>query len=166
MRKSIKPILSLILYIFLAFLMAYIMKENYMPLLDVGAKAPLDKKIRLLSGGMLWPKKLAKPMVINFWASWCDVCHKEMPILLALAKKYYGQIDFTFLATASDMEMILPIKQEYRMVNLAMIDDAILEAWQVHVLPTTYILDQQGFILWRKSGFSSETEMIIAIEKN
>jgi thiol-disulfide isomerase/thioredoxin len=47
---------------------------------------------------------LGKPVVVNFWATWCPPCVKEMPDLEALHKKYDG-IQFLGLGidTASNM---------------------------------------------------------------
>jgi thiol-disulfide isomerase/thioredoxin len=35
-----------------------------------------------------------KPLVVNFWATWCDPCKAEMPRLAAASKKYAGRISF------------------------------------------------------------------------
>jgi cytochrome c biogenesis protein CcmG, thiol:disulfide interchange protein DsbE len=35
-----------------------------------------------------------KPLVVNFWATWCDPCKEEMPRLAAAAKKYAGRVAF------------------------------------------------------------------------
>jgi len=35
-----------------------------------------------------------KPLVVNFWATWCDPCKAEMPRLAAAAKKYAGRVSF------------------------------------------------------------------------
>lgn len=35
-----------------------------------------------------------KPMLINFWATWCDPCREEFPELVEIDKEYRGKIDF------------------------------------------------------------------------
>jgi thiol-disulfide isomerase/thioredoxin len=41
---------------------------------------------------LLKPK--GKPLLINFWATWCDPCREEFPDLVQLDKEYKGKIDF------------------------------------------------------------------------
>lgn len=35
-----------------------------------------------------------KPLLINFWATWCDPCREEFPDLVKLDSEYRGKIDF------------------------------------------------------------------------
>ncbi len=35
-----------------------------------------------------------KPLLINFWATWCDPCREEFPDLVKLNKEFSGKIDF------------------------------------------------------------------------
>ncbi|MEO8648371.1 MAG: TlpA disulfide reductase family protein, partial [Acidobacteriota bacterium] len=41
---------------------------------------------------LLRPKE--KPLLINFWATWCDPCREEFPELVKLDSEYKGKIDF------------------------------------------------------------------------
>ena len=39
-------------------------------------------------------KPSGKPLLINFWATWCDPCREEFPDLVKLNETYKGKIDF------------------------------------------------------------------------
>src|ERR1051325_7275983 len=39
-------------------------------------------------------KPNGKPLLINFWATWCDPCREEYPDLVKLDEQYKGKIDF------------------------------------------------------------------------
>lgn len=42
-----------------------------------------------------WPDRL---LVVNFWATWCGPCRKEMPDLMELRERYAGQIEVVGIA--------------------------------------------------------------------
>jgi thiol-disulfide isomerase/thioredoxin len=69
------------------------------PLADVLAKVPLetrDKKIVRLEN---FPKD--KLLFVNFWATWCKPCVKELPSMVKLVRKLHGQ-DFIMIAISYD----------------------------------------------------------------
>lgn len=40
-----------------------------------------------------------KPLLVNFWATWCDPCREEFPDLVKLDAEYKGKIDFITIST-------------------------------------------------------------------
>lgn len=66
-------------------------------LVPVGGRLPVGCEVEALSSGS--PRTLAeyaggKPMVINFWASWCESCIAEMPDLQKVYAASRGQVQF------------------------------------------------------------------------
>ncbi len=39
-------------------------------------------------------KPNGKPLLVNFWATWCDPCREEFPDLVKLSEEYKGKVDF------------------------------------------------------------------------
>lgn len=39
-------------------------------------------------------KPRGRPLLINFWATWCDPCREEFPDLVAIDREFKGKIDF------------------------------------------------------------------------
>lgn len=124
--------------------------------LKVGDKAP-DFTLKAMSGKNL---KLAEQrgqiIVLNFWASWCGPCRKEMPVLQKFYEKYQdlgvsvwgvnveqeNQAGRDFLA---DLNLSFPI----------LFDDSntISADYQVEAMPTTVILDRNGVIRYTFKGY-------------
>lgn len=161
-----KRIFSLFLYIAMAFVVAYVLIDRHPPTLAVGSPAPLDTKISLLSGGKTSVRRfLAQPLVVNFWAGWCAPCLKELPVFSRLAKKYRGQIGFLGPALATDVDDIFALRGRFVIdYELALVSDEVVDIWQARALPTTYIINRQGIIVWAKTGITSEEELGAALQ--
>ncbi len=50
-------------------------------------------------------KPSGKPLLINFWATWCDPCREEFPDLVKLDAEYRGKVDFVTVSL-DDLEDI------------------------------------------------------------
>lgn len=91
-----------------------------------------------------------KIVVINFWASWCVPCQKEMPELVKLQKKYAAQ-GLQILGVTYEAEkpaVVRRIAQKYK-INYPLLFGSEELAKQYHVeeaLPTTVIVDREGKI--------------------
>ena len=64
-----------------------------------GAQAPAKQSaVKVTQVDEVGFKKLlapaGKPLLINFWATWCDPCREEFPELVAIDTEYKGKIDF------------------------------------------------------------------------
>ncbi|MCA9566607.1 MAG: TlpA family protein disulfide reductase [Myxococcales bacterium] len=98
-----------------------------------------------------------KTVVLSFWASWCGPCRLELPALAALQKErddiviYAVNVDRTrqdakkFLSSVS---FDLPIVWDNRAEALGQYD--------VMSMPTMFLIDRNGTVKWRKTGFSRE----------
>lgn len=159
--SKIKPVLSLLAYVGAAFLVAYLLFERHPPSLPVGSLAPLDEKVSLLSGGKTSLRRyLRKPLVLNVWAGFCPACMREMPVLSRLARRFGSRVTFLGAAFATSVDEIESIKEkfllEYEQVKVA---DEFVDAWHARALPTTYVIDRQGAIIWAHVGMAKEDEL-------
>ncbi|WP_018130681.1 TlpA family protein disulfide reductase [Effusibacillus pohliae] len=105
-----------------------------------------------------------KRVLINFWASWCDPCRKEMPDLVKKSETYKDQIVFLGInLTNSDQDaqarqqFLQEFKVKYR--NLLDEDGGVATAYQVVGIPTTVTVDPSGVVVDRLQGTMSEAMM-------
>ena len=59
---------------------------------------PVEPAVKITKIGQAELAELLKPrqrpLLINFWATWCDPCREEFPDLVAIDAEYKGKIDF------------------------------------------------------------------------
>lgn len=129
-----------------------------------GVPAP-DFAGELLSGGQLGLESLrGSPVIVNFWATTCAPCIREMPALAEAARANaneglvvigvnYGETVAMIerFVDAFDVELGFPI----------MLDDRgeIGRLFKVVVFPTTYFVDRDGVIQYRRLGELEERHL-------
>jgi len=101
------------------------------------------------------------PVLVNFFASTCTPCIKEMPALEAVHKDLGDQVTFLGLATQDRPEEALALVQRtgvtYRTAQDP--DGSVITALGGLVLPTTVLLDASGEIVATHTGELSEAEL-------
>ena len=114
-----------------------------------GAKVATDFTIDLIGGGTFTLSKTLedKPVVLNFWASWCPPCRQEMPELDAVAR---ATPDVQFIGIAVDdvasnaAAYAAQIGVSY---PIAVDEDYVVnDAYAVQYLPQTWIIDRNGTV--------------------
>lgn len=55
-------------------------------------------------------KPSGKPLLVNFWATWCDPCREEFPELVKIDNEYKGKIDFVTVSLddVTDIDTAVP----------------------------------------------------------
>ncbi|MBT0569367.1 redoxin family protein [Curvibacter sp. CHRR-16] len=118
------------------------------------------------SGGVLAMQSLrGKPIVLNFWASWCAPCVQEMPMLDDFFAQTQGA-GWQVLGLAADkMESVQRFLSQHPVTYpVAVVDTAGIALSRtlgnlVGGLPFTIVLDSQGRVLQRKMGRLQEGDL-------
>ncbi|MCR8643900.1 TlpA family protein disulfide reductase [Paenibacillus sp. N1-5-1-14] len=99
-----------------------------------------------------------KPLMINFWASWCGPCEKEAPDLVKLYQAYEGQFDLyaVNITQGDSMRNVRAFvdRHQFQFPVLLDKDGKISEKFRVIAIPTSFIVDKKGVI---RDVFYSET---------
>jgi cytochrome c biogenesis protein CcmG/thiol:disulfide interchange protein DsbE len=102
-----------------------------------------------------------KPVVLNFWASWCVPCGREAPRLAASAKAHYGEVVFLGLDVKDFSDDARKFLRKYK-VNYVSVRDGGSRSYNEYGLtglPETYFLDRHGRIVAHKLGEIRRNEL-------
>lgn len=105
----------------------------------------------------------SKPLLINFWATWCVPCREEYPDLVKIDRDYKGKIDFitVSLDDVADKDTLVPrflteVKAEMPAYLLVTDNEeaamaAVSKDWSGG-LPFTILFDEKGGVAYSRQG--------------
>jgi thiol-disulfide isomerase/thioredoxin len=108
-------------------------------------------------------KPKGKPLLINFWATWCDVCREEFPDLVKIHKDYGTEIDVAVISLDYPVEINRDVPRFLAKVNAQMpayllksedetaAANLVSEKWQGG-LPFTILFDSDGKEIYSYQG--------------
>jgi len=120
----------------------------------VGRMAP-DFALRGLDGEMVRLADLrGKPVVINFWATWCQPCIAEHPVLQAGARQYEGRAEFLGVIYQDEPAKIQAFLDRRGAWGPSLVDEAgtVAIAYGVYGAPETFFIDPDGVIVKKLTG--------------
>ncbi|NOV01029.1 TlpA family protein disulfide reductase [Paenibacillus planticolens] len=95
--------------------------------------------------------KREKPVVIHFWASWCEACSVEVVQLRKLYAQYKNQVDFLGInvSTEEKPENIEKFVKQNNLTYPILLDEHkhAADLYELHALPTVFLIDKNGFVV-------------------
>ena len=119
----------------------------------------------------------ARPLLINFWATWCVPCRKEFPDLVKIDSDYRGRgLEFVVISADDVSELKTGVPKFLGQMRAGMpaflLNATDTEAAIAQVdptwageLPATFLFDRQGKLVFKHTGIINAADLRAQIEK-
>lgn len=100
-----------------------------------------------------------KPVFLNFWATWCPPCVKELPLFAAKYPEYKDKVQFIAISidegSAEPREFVQAKKYQLPFGHVQ--PAKIAQSYQIEAIPTSILIDADGNIVNKMVGGMNET---------
>jgi len=98
---------------------------------------------------------LGRVVIVNFWATWCPPCRAEMPSMQRAWEQLEKEgILMLGIDVGEDEDTIFQFTANYpvEFPLLMDLDSSVIDQWPVRGVPTTFVVDPKGRIIYRAIG--------------
>ncbi len=112
-----------------------------------------------------------KPVVVNFWASWCPPCKEEMPFYNEVFKELGGEVQFMMVDLVDGSRETVDsakafIKDNgYEFPIFFDTDQDAAIAYGIYSIPTSIFIDADGKVVKSITGTLTKADLLAEIEK-
>lgn len=124
-----------------------------------------DFTVQTLDGDSITLSDLkGRPVVLNFWATWCQPCRQEIPYFSAFARAHPS---IPVLGLSVDDGPVGRVKRAVKDWDIAypvaVISPKLQSTYDISTLPTTVIIDTDGTVKSIHVGMMSESQLARAV---
>jgi thiol-disulfide isomerase/thioredoxin len=99
-----------------------------------------------------------KTVILNFWATWCEPCKEEMPLLVQVAEAYGDEVVVLGINARESAREVTSFAEEYDISFPLLLDEngEVQSLYYVRGFPTTFFLDKDGVLQSQHIGLLNE----------
>ncbi len=114
-----------------------------------------------------------KPVVVNFWATWCTPCQSELPAFESAYEEYKKDIQFMMVNLTTKEDALGSVSDIKDFINERGYDFPVYfdtkgeasNAYDTSAIPVTLFIDKKGDLVYQHVGAMTEMQLIQFIEK-
>lgn len=121
---------------------------------ELGYRAP-DFSLETLDGETVRLSDYAgKPVLINFWATWCGPCRAEIPSLESASRQFENRAVILGVNVQESPTLVAPFVAELDMTYPVALDAnaSVALVYRVRAFPTSFFVDAHGVIVQIEAG--------------
>jgi peroxiredoxin len=95
-----------------------------------------------------------RPVVVNFWATWCPPCRSEVPHLIEAYERDGGEVVFLAISVDEPASTVRRFARENDMPFIILLDDGgkVASDYRINSIPVTFFISRDGEIVARYVG--------------
>jgi len=134
------------------------------PHAEATAPAPEFSLERLGGGEIALADLRGRPVVVDFWATWCGPCEDSIPVLVAFQKKYAGRVQVLGVSVDWEHEAVAPFVEAHGMNYPVLFgDESLALDYGAPGFPALFVIDAQGRIAEAHVGVTTLPELEAAL---
>ncbi len=114
-----------------------------------------------------------KILLLNFWATWCPPCIKEIPALLKLKQRYKNDLEIFFISVDFNFDKTVPKflkKNNFEKLNVFNDQKLLISnKFKIKIMPTTIVIDKNfkkvskvtGYVDWLSKDYLELIEKLL-----
>ena len=138
--------------------------------LALGISAPAVPKLDQPAPGFVLQDLAGEPVdlaelsgrvvVVNFWATWCGPCVREMPMFQEYQDRYPEELIVLAINDAEPEKEVRAFVDQFGFTYPILLDpkNEVRRLFKVSALPTTYFVDTQGVMRYQHVGMMSDEQ--------
>lgn len=141
---------------------------NPPPPLAAGTRAPAFTTQTVSNKPLSLKSLRGKVVLLDYWATWCGPCQMATPTLQALHKQFSKQGLRVVGLSVDDQRSVGSVKPFMKhfgmtyLVSASPIQNGKAQyAYNVHGIPSQFLIDKKGIIRWSQSGYSESEAQIL-----
>ncbi|MBV9241073.1 MAG: TlpA family protein disulfide reductase [Acidobacteria bacterium] len=135
---------------------------------DDAARAKADFTLTDLQGKTWTLRELkGKVVLVNFWATWCSPCRKEMPDLDALYKRFKDQGLVILAIDDEEIAKVSPFLKQNPVAYTVLLDPGrkVNDLYRIDGIPKSFIYDREGKLVAESIDMRTQKQFLALLAK-
>jgi len=135
---------------------------------DDESRQHVDFTLADLSGAKWTLRSLAgKVVLVNFWATWCPPCRKELPDLEALAERFGSRGLVVLAISDEEAEKVKPFVADHKLSYPVLLDSGrkVNDLFQVVGIPKSFVYDRGGKLAAKAIDMRTQRQFLEMLQR-